>query len=479
MSDNKFIRSVRLWESRCQGCINCIKHCPTQAIRVHNGKAHIIDKFCIDCGLCIRYCPHHAKIPVYDPLSVINDFKYTVALPAPSLYAQYNNLTSADIVLNALLKLGFDDVYEVSAAAELISEASRAYIKEHISEAPFISSACPSVIRLIRVKFPALLSRLLPIKAPVEAAAEIARARAVRKTGLAPEDIGIIFISPCPSKVSYAKAPLGIKKSSIDNVIAIKDVYPLLLPHMKHDDSQLAPLSDSGRIGIGWSNAGGEAAGLLTDSYLAADGIVNVLKVLEELEDEKLHGLVFVELNACSGGCVGGALTVENAYIAMTKTKRLTRYQPVSRNHLSDTREVRSLYWADDVEYEPVFRLGNTFRESLRMMSDVEKLTAMFPGLDCGSCGAPTCQTLAEDIVRGDATPNDCIYVLRSNIADLSRKIDDLTKEDADSEPLSEEENELLHRYIRELTSELASFGVPEKLRPSEPRQKWKEERKE
>ena len=96
---------------------------------------------------------------------------------------------------------------------------------------------------------------------------------------------------------------------------------------MKHDESQLKPLSHSGRIGIGWSNAGGEAGGLLADSYLAADGIVNILRVLEELEDEKLHGLTFVELNACSGGCVGGTLTVENAYIAMAKTKRLTKYQ--------------------------------------------------------------------------------------------------------------------------------------------------------
>ena len=87
---------------------------------------------------------------------------------------------------------------------------------------------------------------------------------------------------------------------------------------MRYDESQLIPLSRSGRIGIGWSNAGGEAAGLLADSYLAADGIVNILRVLEELEDEKLHGLTFVELSACSGGCVGGALTVENAYIAAT-----------------------------------------------------------------------------------------------------------------------------------------------------------------
>ena len=99
------------------------------------------------------------------------------------------------------------------------------------------------------------------------------------------------------------------------------------------------------------------------------------------------------------------------------------------------------------------------------MMSDVEKLTAQFPGLDCGSCGAPTCQTLAEDIVRGAATPNDCIYVLRSNIAELSHRIEHLAQGENAGKPLSREDDELLHKYIRELTTELASFGVPENLR--------------
>lgn len=466
MDNNKFMRSVKLKESACQGCINCIKYCPTQAIRVHNGKAHIIDKFCIDCGRCIRYCPHHAKAAVYDSLAVIGQYKYTVALPAPSLYAQYNNLTNVDIVLNALLKLGFDDVFEVSAGAELVSEASRAYIQQHADQAPFISSACPSVIRLIRVKFPSLIPRLLPIKAPVEVAAEIARARAMQKTGLRSDEIGIIFISPCPSKVSYVKSPLGIQKSNIDNVIAIKEVYPLLLPHMKHDESHLKPLSCSGRIGIGWSNAGGEAGGLLAENYLAADGIVNILRVLEEIEDEKLHGLTFVELNACNGGCVGGTLTVENAYIATTKTKRLKKYQPVTKMHLADAPELENIFWADDVEYEPVFRLGNNFKESLRMMTQVEELTNAFPGLDCGSCGAPTCQTLAEDIVRGDATPNDCIYVLRANIAELSEKIGRLSKEADSGKEMTEEEMALLHSYIHTLTSDLASFGVPDHVKP-------------
>ena len=63
---DKFYHSVRLDESLCKGCINCIKRCPTEAIRVRGGKASINNKFCIDCGECIRVCPHHAKLATYD-----------------------------------------------------------------------------------------------------------------------------------------------------------------------------------------------------------------------------------------------------------------------------------------------------------------------------------------------------------------------------------------------------------------------------
>ncbi len=451
---DKFIHSVQLDTEACRGCINCIKYCPTQAIRVQNGKARIKPQFCVDCGRCIRYCPHHAKIPVYDSVEEIQNYKYTVALPAPSLYSQFNNLKNVDIVLNALLSMGFDDVFEVSAAAELVSEASRAYISEHRDEAPFISTACPSIVRIVRVKFPTLIPRLLPLKPPVEVAAEIARKKAAEKSGLAPEEIGIFFISPCPSKVTYAKAPLGIEKSQIDKVLAIKDVYPILLEHMTDDETKLKPLASSGRIGIGWSNAGGEAAGLITDDYLACDGIMGALRVLSDLEDEKFHGLKFVELNACNGGCVGGPLTVENPYVATAKSKKLHRYLPVAQTHGENYPDI-DYHWSSYVEYEPVFRLGDSFLESLEMMGAIEELTEQLPGLDCGSCGAPTCRALAEDIVRGEASKNDCIYLFHEYINTLAKEIAYLSHSpDGDGE--SGEAGEFsMEAYIEKLTTEL------------------------
>lgn len=419
---SEFFNSVYLNKDLCKGCINCIKRCPTQAIRVRNGKAFIIKEFCIDCGECIRICPHHAKEATYDSPDIMDKFEYTVALPAPSLYGQFNNLDDVNIVLTALKGMGFDDVYEVSSAAEIVSELTRKYVAENKDKWPIISTACPTVVRLIQIRFPNLIEHLLPIYAPVELAAINARKGAMVKTGLPSEKIGIIFISPCPAKVTAVKAPIGMDKSEIDGVLAMKEVYTMLLPHMKESVNKVEDIGRSGRIGLGWGSSGGEAGALLVENYLAADGIENVIHVLDDLEDQKLEQLEFIELNACSGGCVGGVLTVENPYSARVKLKRLRKYLPVSCTHF-DEHEDTDTYWTEDVLYEPVFKIGNNMHDSIKKMVRVEELCDRFPGLDCGSCGAPTCKALAEDIVRGVAKEEDCIHILKDYIHRLSGEL--------------------------------------------------------
>lgn len=424
---NKFFHSVYLEDEKCTGCITCLKRCPTQAIRVRNGKAHIISEFCIDCGECIRHCPHHAKHTRRDFLSDLDRFEYTVALPAPSLYSQFNNVRDTDIILTALTLMGFDDVFEVSAGAEIVSELSRNYISEHSELYPLISTACPTIERLIRVRFPGLVPHLLPLLPPMEAAAILARRRAVEKTGLPEDKIGIVFLSPCPSKITFIHEPLGMGKSNVDAVLAIKDIYPELLSRMKEAEQHPISHTLSGRIGKGWAISGGEAYGIISDHYLAADGIENVIRVLEDLEDEKfLPGLQFVELNACSAGCVGGVLTVENPYIAKAKVKQTAKYEPVLRMHCADLPEFcpEDFLWTQKVSYEPVYTLGANIFESMEKIMESQQILNGLPGLDCGSCGSPTCKALAEDIVKGVdcAKPEDCIYLMREQWEKHSRK---------------------------------------------------------
>ena len=414
----KFIHSVTLDKDLCKGCINCIKRCPTEAIRVRDGKAHILAERCIDCGECIRICPHHAKKPLYDPLTILDDFKYTIALPPPSLYGQYNNLEEQDVVLAALLDMGFDDVYEVAKAAELVSDATRRILQTGSIERPVISSACPAVTRLIRVRFPQLIDHVLPLVAPIELAARLAKKEAVRRTGLPKEDIGCIFITPCPAKVTDIKMPIGTEGSWCDGAIAISEVFPLLSHRMDKLET-VEPIGQSGLIGVSWAGSGGESAALLNEKYLAADGIENVIRVLEELEDERIRELDFVELNACSGGCVGGVLCVENGYVAKARLQRLRKYLPVSQNHL-DGGVPRDMEWTEPLEFAPVLKLSQNLEEAMQMMEEIDVICEGLPGLDCGSCGAPSCRALAEDVVRGAARTSDCVFVMREQVKNVA-----------------------------------------------------------
>ena len=414
----KYFHSVQLDADRCCGCTNCLKRCPTEAIRVHDGKAKILSERCIDCGECIRICPHHAKKANSSKLEEIQNFEYTVAIPAPALFGQFNNLDSIDVVLTGLKRLGFDDVFEVSRAAELVSEATRRLIKENKLKKPIISSACPAVVRLIKIRFPELCDNVMPLMAPIEVAARVAKSEAMEKTGLPKSKVGVFFITPCPAKVTEIHSPNYTEHSECDGAIAVSKIYPELTQVMDHL-TEVEPLGQSGLMGIGWATSGGESAAMLGDKYLAADGIENVIRVLEELEDEHIRGVDFIELNACSGGCVGGVLNVENPYVAQARIQKLRKFLPVSLNHLEEG-QLTQMLWENELTYDAdIFRLDKDISKAMEMMSQMEEIYKGLPHLDCGSCGAPTCRALAEDIVRGKAKETDCIFKLRAKIQNV------------------------------------------------------------
>lgn len=411
--------SVVLDLNKCRGCTTCIKNCPTEAIRVRSGKATILPNRCIDCGTCIRICPHKAVRSVCDGFEALLNFKYTVAVPDPALYGQFQHLENIDTVLNGLLKLGFDDVYESAAASELLAELAQQRAREGAERVlPEISPACPAVVRLISIRFPKLINHIAPVVTPSEFAAILARKRAAEQTGLAEEEIGVFSIVPCSSLVTAAHSPVGLPHPVVDGAFAIRDVYLALLEPMRSlAQDTLRPLSASGIRGVSWAYAGGESTSRVYESYVAVDGIDNVIRMLEDIEDGRLPEADFVELRACTQGCVGGCLNVENPFGAKMRLKKLMQELPVARTRSTpDSGQADVLSLAQTPEYLPTFQLDSNRLRAMEKMAQIQALEQQLPGLRCGSCGAPSCRALAEDIVLGRATEDDCIFKVREKM---------------------------------------------------------------
>ena len=314
-----------------------------------------------------------------------------------------------------------------------MSAYTRYFLSSKNAKKPLISSACPVISRLISVRFPYLCDNLVPILPPIEISAQMAREKAIKEhPEFSEEDIGVFFISPCPAKVSYVKNPIGIKKSAVSEVLSISELYFSLIGKLGKIDNP-RPLSRVGIIGVSWAGSGGEASSLFNDKYLAADGIDNVIDVLEQLENDKLSGVEFIELNACSGGCVGGTLTVENPFIAKARLQSLRRYLPVTQNKpdgefsgCDDNGGIpENIMWSDSVDYRPVGMLDDDRAAALRMMNEIEDFLKKLPHLDCGSCGAPNCRALAEDIVKGEASEGDCIIRMKEQIERVYKSLGD------------------------------------------------------
>lgn len=399
------LKTVVLDDEKCIGCITCMRRCPTEAIRIVNGKAKIQYEKCINCGECIRSCKGGAKRPVYDSFDLVKSYPYKIALPSPSLFGQFNHLDDPNYVIEGLLALGFDEVFEVGLAAELVTNCSKKLMAEGKLPRPVISTACPAVVELILMKFHELADHMLEVYAPAKIAAKLAKKRAIER-GILADDIGIFFISPCPAKVYSLHKEEVSNEKYISGVLSQSDVYFRLVEKMNKIEKP-RKLGKCGHFGINWGSSGGESNGLGLGNYIHCSGIRNVLGLLTEMSDGKLDGADFVEMNVCPGGCVGGVLNVENPFIARNKMRQLAekmKTPPATMEEFGLTTD----FFLWDKEPEPItsFRFDSDVFAAMEKMMLVEEYLKKLPGIDCGACGAPSCRTHAEDVAMSGGILN-------------------------------------------------------------------------
>lgn len=436
-----YYHSVRLAADRCIGCTHCVRECPTEAIRVRYGKAWINPLRCVDCGECIRVCPTDAKYGQADTLDELKRFRYNVAIPASAFSGQFKTSLPLDKVFSGLIYLGFDEVYEGALGGEIITLALRENLKDENRVKPTISSLCPAVVRLIQVRFPSLVGHIAPLEAPMDAAARVVKISRSRYLGIPAEEIGAFFITPCPAKVTAIKQPVAPRENFLDGALAISDIYNRIMSNLEKIEV-IPGIARASGLGIGWGAAGGENRLLGQGRRLAVDGVDNVVRVLELIEsDEYHHGYDYLELRACTGGCVGGPLTTQEPFVAKHRIDHLRKARGeefgIAEGRPPDLpyEEILEMVRRHDfdlkapVEPRPTLGLGTDIGETIARMKELETIIATLPGIDCGSCGAPTCRAFAEDVVLHKAQLTDCTFKLREQLQKLATEMSSLSGE--------------------------------------------------
>ena len=415
---SQYLHFIRVDTDKCDGRMQCMRVCPTQAIRVRKNKATIIEEKCIDCGECINACPSNAIIPLTDPFGELTKFRHTVAIPSPALYAQFGHKIMPDKILNGLKKLGFDDAFDLAPICGEVSFAIQEFLREHKGPKPMISNACPTIVRLIQVKYPSLINHLTPLDIPREIAGREIKKKKSKRYGLKEKEIGTFYITPCPAKMISIKQPAGKQKSYLDGAISISDIYGPLLSAMENveNESYNKSLENLCILGMGWAMVGGICRTLRLKNSLAVSGLTETIKVFDDIEKGKLKHIDYIEAYSCPQGCVGGSLTVENLYISYNKILKIIEaleFQKIKA--CPDIQKVRKKYAQDyffkkgKLEPRPLKPLNEDLAIAIKKRKEKEEIFASLPKIDCGACGSPTCMAFAEDVVKGEAKLTDCV----------------------------------------------------------------------
>ena len=268
--------------------------------------------------------------------------------PCARPVCQFDETHSVDRILSGLLKLGFDEVFEVAEAVDLIARATNNLLMNFgegsgALSLPLISSACPAVVRIVQLRFPRLVPHLVPLIPPMEAAARIVKETMYRGE----EGLGVFFITPCAGKVSVTHAPLGYEKSAIDGVIGFKDIYRPLRSAM--DGSADEELAGSSAIDAARPEGAMVGDTIEKRGSMKIEGVANVIDALTALDRGELGGIRYIEALACPAGCVGGPLAVENPDVARARLRRREAVDIPRTKRTRSYRQLSPLLWSESL----------------------------------------------------------------------------------------------------------------------------------
>lgn len=397
---------LTLKKSNCKNCYKCIRHCPVKSIRFSANQAHVIGNECILCGQCFVVCPQNAKQIVDETEKVkvlIQSGAPVYASVAPSFIANYNGV-GINGIRAALKKLGFADAEETALGATEVKTEYEKMLADGTKDV-LISSCCHSINLLIQKYFPSLLPYLADVMSPMQAhCSDIKKRVPQAKT---------VFIGPCVAKKDEALHYEGI----VDAVLTFEE----LTEWLKAEKIELEADPDKTEKSRArfFPTTGGILKTMKTREpdyvYMAIDGTENCIAALKEIERGNVHKC-FIEMSACSGGCVGGPVMEKYHRSPVIDYRSVSDYAGEKDFDVvqPDSLELRK-------RFEPI-ELRNVTPSEDEIKAILKKMGKNRPEdeLNCGSCGYDTCREKAIAIYHGKAEISMCLPYLKEKAESFS-----------------------------------------------------------
>ncbi|SJZ44646.1 [Fe-Fe] hydrogenase large subunit C-terminal domain-containing protein [Garciella nitratireducens] len=415
---------INFTEANCKNCYKCVRSCPVKAIMVKNEQAEIVTERCIGCGICLQTCPQNAKNIKSDLKEIqkwIQEGKKVVASIAPSFPAAFQ-LEQEEQIVTALKKLGFQRVEETAIGAELVSRVYKR-LYDHSSWEHVITTSCPTINYLIERYHPSLVKYMAPVVSPMIAHGKLLKKRFGKETK-------IVFIGPCISK------KFEILHFQHDDVIDGMITFDELHYWLKESRFCLRELPVSSFDSIQCNEArwyplaGGVAYSVLKGkedrrTVIKVDGIENCIDLFESLKKGQISNS-WIEINACSGGCINGPGIQLSPWGKCIRREKVIEYIHKKRSLNTFDKDI-----LDSVREKQLFKVfmerpiqakiptEEQIKEILQNIGKYKKEDE----LNCGGCGYNTCREKAIAVFQGMAEKYMCLPYMRSRGETLSNFI--------------------------------------------------------
>lgn len=398
--------------AKCTNCYTCVRICPVKAIKaVPDSSSPILEiNRCIACGSCIEACAPkaiHHRSSIEEAKKILSTKAHKVVIAAPSIAAEFDDITDYRKFVQMIKSLGVQNVYEISFGVDLIAMRYMTFFTDFKGRY-YISSIDPVVVNFVEMYHPNLINNLVPFVSPMVAMAKVLRKK------ISP-DIKIIYIGP--NIASKNEIMLYQDDGKIDCALTFPELRTLFHEYKIEENTVDFSEFDPPRgfkgslfpIRNGLIQAADIDENLLTTHVVCLEGKKEMLESIEEFENNVK--VIHRHLHVMYGNTLAGpGFTKKSNHL-------MKEYLVIKYANKRITNFFRA-EWYDDLETYGTLDFKRSFRENDQRIPEppIQKIRAALKTLgkqpddavNCNQCGYTSCREFAVDMAKGIVIPEMC-----------------------------------------------------------------------